>query len=372
MLLYVIALIISNSILVHGGESMITALTVNNFKSLSRFELKALTPVTLLGGKNNAGKSSVLEAIFLAYDRYNPGMFIRQLSFRGFDTVLMKPENVWAPLFHNFDMKAPISIGITRGSQFEQVQYTLKSNYRKKIAISRPGEPFNNSRLPDVTAMEVRCLHKGKEVHKAHLFFEANGMGMELNQPGGELSQAVFISVSSRGDTAEDAMRFGNLDVVGQTKLVVDTMRIVEPRINDLSTIMIGDKAYIHADVGLNRKVPIKYMGEGISRLLSIVLAIANAKNGCVLIDEIENGIHHSVMKQIWEVIAFASSEFNCQVIATTHSYECLSTACEAMVGKTDLFSYVRLDRNKSNEVVARTFSHELLKIALESDMEVR
>ena len=62
----------------------------------------------------------------------------------------------------------------------------------------------------------------------------------------------------------------------------------------------------IHGDIGLPLLLPIPLMGEGLRRLLSLLLAIANLKDGIVLIDEIENGFHYSVHKKVWQAIASA------------------------------------------------------------------
>ncbi|MDI6791627.1 MAG: AAA family ATPase [bacterium] len=122
----------------------------------------------------------------------------------------------------------------------------------------------------------------------------------------------------------------------------------------------------------LTRKIPVAYMGEGVSRLLSIILAIATSGDGIVIIDECENGIHYSAMPKIWEAIALAARENNCQVIGTTHSYECLEAAYNGISG--DLandFSYIRIDRTK-DKITAKYFDHDLLKVAIDTNMEVR
>ncbi|HEY4033525.1 MAG TPA: AAA family ATPase [Ktedonobacteraceae bacterium] len=109
------------------------------------------------------------------------------------------------------------------------------------------------------------------------------------------------------------------------------------------------------------------------SRLLSIILAIATAKNGVVLIDEVDTGIHHSRMPKIWEGICKAARAFNCQVFATTHSYECLQAAhigiAQANMDRD--FRYIRLDRHEQ-ETVAKTYTYEVLGAALARRWEVR
>ena len=114
------------------------------------------------------------------------------------------------------------------------------------------------------------------------------------------------------------------------------------------------------------------FMGEGIARLTSIVLAIGNSSNGVVLVDEIENGFHHSVLHKVWRVIGEAARRFNTQVFATTHSMECIVAAHRAFVeGGTYDFGLHRLERiDKIIQDVS--YPQEVLEAAIEMSLEVR
>jgi hypothetical protein len=183
---------------------------------------------------------------------------------------------------------------------------------------------------------------------------------------------ATLISARNPSNTTEDAQRFGQLDILGKQDTIVSFLNIIEPRLKSLSSVSMGDTSVIHGDIGLSRKIPVPYMGDGISRLLSIILAIANTRNGLVLIDECENGLHHSVMPGVWKAIGQAAREYNCQIICTTHSYECLAAAQQGMSGDLAIdFSYIRIDRD-DNHCTAKHFDHEMLTMALENNMEVR
>ncbi len=118
--------------------------------------------------------------------------------------------------------------------------------------------------------------------------------------------------------------------------------------------------------------IPVPYMGEGIGRLLSILLAIANARGGVALIDEIENGLHYSVQKQVWQAIAHAARQNDVQVFATTHSYECINAAYEAFASSEPYdFALHRLDRIDGEIKVVR-YDRDMMKYALEMFHEVR
>jgi AAA15 family ATPase/GTPase len=65
-------------------------------------------------------------------------------------------------------------------------------------------------------------------------------------------------------------------------------------------------------------------MGDGMNRILTIILALVNSDNGCLLIDEFENGLHYTVQENLWRIIFHLSKELNIQVFATTHSEDCI------------------------------------------------
>ena len=107
-------------------------------------------------------------------------------------------------------------------------------------------------------------------------------------------------------------------------------------------------------------------------RLLSIVLAIATAPGGRVLIDEIENGLHHSVLVKVWEAIADAAVRADAQIFATTHSYECIQAAHKAFAEKrpADLRLF-RLDRVDA-EIRVAAYNETTLETSIDMSLEVR
>ena len=129
----------------------------------------------------------------------------------------------------------------------------------------------------------------------------------------------------------------------------------------------------IHGDVGLRRLVPLADMGGGIVGLTNLLLAITQAENGMVLADEIENGLHHSVMEKVWKAIGDTAREFDVQVFATTHNDECIRAALGAYKAEQadDLFRFYRLERIKG-EIRALIYDQEALNGALDIGLEVR
>ena len=116
---------------------------------------------------------------------------------------------------------------------------------------------------------------------------------------------------------------------------------------HDLS---VGSDDILYCDVGFNELVPVNIVGEGINRLLSIILAIYEASNGIVMIDEVENGFHYSSLPFLWEAIFESAREFNVQVFATTHSFENIkaySSVYDKLEGKKDHMGLFRIEKLK-------------------------
>jgi len=131
----------------------------------------------------------------------------------------------------------------------------------------------------------------------------------------------------------------------------------------------------IYFDIGIERRVPIQIMGDGIIKFLSILATIASAENGIVLIDEIENGFHHSVLNALWETIYKTAEQYNVQVFATTHSLECVNSFNEInkydLINKDDSRLY-RIEKMNKNDFEVFEYNSEVLESSVESNWEVR
>ena len=121
-----------------------------------------------------------------------------------------------------------------------------------------------------------------------------------------------------------------------------------------------------------DRPVPLKSLGDGALRLFGVALALANSRDGFLLMDEAENGIHHSVQRDFWRMVLRTAQENNVQVLATTHSGDCVRGFALAAAEIEDAEGVlVRLDRDDYG-MRAVEYSEEDLKIAAEQGIEVR
>ena len=123
---------------------------------------------------------------------------------------------------------------------------------------------------------------------------------------------------------------------------------------------------------GERRPVPLKSLGDGAVRLFGVALALANSRDGFLVIDEAENGIHHSVQRDYWKMILETAHENNVQVLATTHGWDCVVGFAQAATELEEVDAVlVRLERD-SDGIRAVEYSESRMKVAAESGIEVR
>lgn len=357
---------------------MIRSCEIENFKSLKHLYLSDLKRINLFGGKNNTGKTTLLEALFLFFDRMNPNMLIRQYNWRGVSGIAVRPDTMFAPIFYDFDLRKTIKISIQRklGSR-ETMSICFKDEMQQVFSV--PVERKNlqggsNEAVQSVLEIVYKDeSRKDKDI--VHFFINVNGgFGMQIVQAKlPEVDSAYFLGAKIPFNPSETAVRYGELDIRGESEQLLPYLQIIEPRLKGITSVAFPNgESMLYGDVGLSKKVPIAYMGDGISRLLTILLAIFYTRGGIVFIDEVENGLHYSVMPKIWSIVMQAAIDYDCQIFATTHSYECLSNAVKGIPEHArEDFRYIRLERSEE-KIVPKSFTFSMLEAAIEQGWEVR
>ena len=362
---------------------MFSSIKVSGYKGITDLSLFKIPRILLIGGRNNVGKSSFLEAVFLALDRMNPDLLSRHLNFRGVQGIPLTPDSWWRPVFNNYDFSKPIEIEFEDNkSKLLSFKVRHEQNYTA-YNVQQSGlvtAPQKNSHVTStssaVQALHISATYNKKSIQDSHLTIQPQGFSFQVHHAEGTAAtSAVYISSTARSSARDDAVRYSQLDLENKAAQILDIVKLIEPRITKLSVVAIGDMTELHADVdGFPRKVPISLMGDGVGRTLSISLSILASSGGIVLVDEIENGLHHSKLPEYWTAISNACIAANCQLIATTHSYECLAAAAKSTSSiDPNSFSYTRIDRIKdSGKLKAVQYSSDELSAALDAEFEVR
>ncbi|MBI1924855.1 AAA family ATPase [Candidatus Poribacteria bacterium] len=347
---------------------------IQNFRCFKDFSINNLERVNLIAGGNNVGKTALLEAIFLHAGGTNIELTIRLNGFRGYEKFKVDDnasENIWVPLFYQYDEKAVIDIE-AKNSDNQMRRLRLKLIQPDSVAIQGEQRPLEELIS---TASPLSGLELEQELCGQRKVFRAtigpNGIKLEP-RPNPSPFPCHFLAARMRPNPAHEAELYGHLETENQEQTVLELLKIIEPNLKRLAMIVTSGVPTLHGDIGLGRLIPLAFMGDGMGRLASLVIAIANASGGVVLIDEIENGMHHSIMTDVWLGIAEIARRFDVQIFATTHSYECLTAAHRAFKKSSGYdFRLHRLDLI-DDSIKARTFDEEMLEAALKAGWEVR
>ena len=149
------------------------------------------------------------------------------------------------------------------------------------------------------------------------------------------------------------------------------TIAFVENSGNDFRTRENGQRIALVKIKGIDEPLPLKSMGDGMTRLFHIIVALVNARNGLLLIDEFENGLHWSVQPKVWDIVFQLSERLNVQVFATTHSRDCIKGFYDAWNNYPTLGAFFRLDE-KNESIKATEYTSESLSDSIDMDVEVR
>jgi len=332
-----------------------------------------------VGGKNNVGKTALLESLFLFFDRTSPNMILRQYGWRGLGRVTSTPEGMWAPIFRNYNLSEPISISVWINEKMESAVFNYNPNFilDSLPPSEKPQRSGQKSVRTDVEpvpsfSLDIEYDNDSETKNTAHLLVSPKGSpGLKLDYVVSGVKPAIFLPAKMQISSKETSERFSKLQKTKSVPKALLLLEIIEPRLKELANITEGPDPVIYGDIGLPEMIPIPLMGEGMSHILDIILAIAYCENGTLFIDEVDNGIHRSLLPKIWEAISNAAENYNCQIIATTHSYECLESIHKGLVNRPNDLRYIRLS-HEDDVTTAKTSNYDMLGSGIQHNMEIR
>jgi AAA15 family ATPase/GTPase len=158
---------------------------------------------------------------------------------------------------------------------------------------------------------------------------------------------------------------------------VVEALKLFNPDIQRLSIIELKNEtsARVTFKVKLasrDEPVAIGSLGNGVLRCLQLVTLLTQCEGGIILIDEIDTGLHYSVLCRMWKMIFSLAKELDVQIFATTHSYDCIASLaqfCSERPEDGETITLHRIDATKSKSV---RYAEPQLISAAEYHTEVR
>ena len=366
-------------------------LAIKGFRGIKAVEIPKLGRATLITGKNNTGKTAVLDALRLHASNAAPEVVYDILKSRagrraqnGADAGASRDDSPFAfsPLFYGFPtlsrFSAPIVIltdGGERPTKLEMrmgrfvVKETVNGNIIKQRRDGSHGLEEREGAPPAMLAEtqgKMRCRRLIKPA--AAYAYDGNGFW--------DMERTPCALVNPYGEVAIYGQGIGGSkhSIRHDEKGVAEALRIIDPKITAISAAEIPMKpenVLVHAK-DISRPVPLGSFGDGALRVFVIFRTLLRMRmGGILLIEEFENGLHHKIQADVWKMIMGEARENDVQVFVTTHSWDAVKAFQKAGEESPGEYSLIRLAR-RYERVFATTYSEKDVEIAVRQNIEVR
>ena len=357
--------------------------------------MEALGRVNLLVGTNNCGKTTVLESVQLLStpSRYVlPALAIR----RGESRSLTEGEvgRAYAvdilQLFACRDLAREVIVAADRctpglGEQersTDEVRLRISDAPNKGPSVDGQTWIFGDDDLyEDVNGVVLQACWS----------LVANDFSIPLTADGEMLMRSRQLRrtrdahngarfIGSNGMTPAHVIALLDDVVLSENEeQVTNALHILEPRVERVASIASerdlsrGGPVGIFVKLkGVEKRVPIGSTGDGMWRMLGIALMLAKAKGGVLLVDEIDTGLHYTVLERMWRMVCEQATALSVQVFATTHSrdcYEALAAVVKAEAAPTEGVTIQRIEQRRTQAIA---ISGDAIAVVAERGLEVR
>jgi AAA15 family ATPase/GTPase len=356
---------------------MLEKIEIRNFRCFESITLSNLARVNIVVGPNSAGKTALMEAIFLVSGA-NPELAFRIKAFRGLNTLALSVnrtsyEALWKDLFYGFDQSKKITISMQGTRSFGR-ELTIGYQREKTLVLEISSKDILKDSVSPIVPISFEWMLSTGQKISAEPEIRNNGVAVKFS---GETSAVLplpiaFYTSALQATQEENANYFSALSVQNKEKEIVEALKSEFPFINGLSVEISGGVPTLFAaieDVG--EKIPLNLVSSGVTKLMGILLGIANQAGGIVCIDEIENGFYFDRLPSIWNIIFEFAKRFDVQIIASTHSWECLQALSDCASSTGELSEFCLVQSSEVGEKF-RTHSGDSFVKAMAQQIDVR
>ena len=330
---------------------MLNGLVLRGYRSFDVYQMTGVARVNLVVGKNNCGKTSILEAIELLVSG-DPSA-LRESALRRNELT-----DHGADISHAFygHTSAP-------GTRFELSGHDNRPQLTATILLpDDAGDALETG--------HARLLRIDHGERTQILLVDENGVLPYVTFPGTPSRAARFLDFDARSMQAT----WNSVLAEGRSTEVVEALQLLEPEVDEI-VYPTGSEPRRGIELGhadSDRRLPIGSYGDGMRRLLALSLSLIDRADGCLLIDEIDTGLHWTVMEDMWRLVIETARRSNVQVFATTHSYDCIRGLGSLVQSRPDLADDLAIHKMHRSLAQSVCIPGAEIAVAVEQDIEVR
>lgn len=385
-------------------SSMLNGFFVQNYKNISSLQIEDLKQLNLFVGANNVGKSNLLEAISLYVTGFSPKRMMEILEIRHENLEYFEEKYHYAYIDDNAILEAFSPFLPHRDINFltNNNAIILGENYKKQIglrlrtAVYRDDrdlsrlvqlneynkltttQQFANTRETVLvsapysaeTSRGVQSSNFGNILHMVKL--KRNGIEIPNSL---EKNLYRFEYVNCKRLTTENIEDlWAKFSMTKMEDFVSEALKTIDERIKRFNFVKIDSHTYAPfvqlLEDDETTRMPISEMGDGMTHILNIIMALLACKNGILLLDEAESGLHYRTQIILWNMLNKLANDFNVQIFATTHSVDCVRAF--ALSTTNDLGKIMRLEKQDNKIVVKSYRSLENVADFINENIEIR
>lgn len=343
----------------------IERISIENFRGIKHLEMEGFSKINLIFGKNNVGKTSILESLFLLLGMSNPELPNAVNAFR-----LPYNSSNWdylQYLFHNIELDSQIKLSGTVKQETRSVEISLQSLYHSlgQSSSSTDAKNFDSIKL------SYKRGNIANQMTSTFSFLPDGRITRQLDTTYKENVLAKFISSARNNDLGSEFSQYLKQQKNGNRDELLAMLKAFD---NNISSIdMLNDGLYIGFN-NINGLVPLAFAGDGLKLFLNTLISVANSNNDVILVDEMDNGLHYSSYILFWKSLIKLISQKNTQIFLTTHNREILEALARVLkenANSRHLASFYSIS-NFEDAMHAYKYDAEEFMIAIESDLELR
>lgn len=320
---------------------MIDSIKIERFRCFNETELSGFRRLNLFGGKNNAGKTSLLEAIYLGLTGNKTDLQKMRSKIGGSEAETYLHYN-----------------GLDVNSFFVSMYESKKNNPLKLEFIKGHSLFVQRQNTPDFKIKQLNEFVNNNRI--SFILAKDNQFPVEYN-----LSH-----------------QFNEADRRGESDEILNSIKLIDNSIDELKTYSDRSDIFLRKK-GEKHRLPLPYFGDALQKMMryAITAATLHSENGSsdikkyLLIDEIENGLHYTVHDEFWEMLFKLAIAYDIQIFAATHSREMIE-AFNRISQKDDFkgeAAYFELFKHvKTGEIAGHIIEADVLEYKLKNNKSLR
>ena len=364
-----------------SSNGIMDSVEINGYRGLASYRLANLASVNLIVGNNNCGKTSILEALGLLVSGGNISVISQIGTSRSENSLPYSSRKYgrmmdFSNIFHGHSFKLGASFDLSANDGERSLAVSLEE-FDESTSDAYSEIHDSDESDSDLFAYVMKIVTNNKEeaitfpAREDGIVFLGRSLGLNRNRY--PATPTRFLTVDSF-DPAKMG-EFWNTALEDRREAeIVEDMKILVPSLESMHFLAgrMPSSGILLDLASYGKRVPISTFGDGLRRLLALRLSFIGATNGLLLVDEIDTGLHWTVMQEMWKFVVEIADRNNVQVFATTHSYDCIRGLASLIDSRPDLSSQVSLQKMTPSLKQSVCFTGEQIKIAVGQDIEVR